>query len=155
MKKVCALMAGVLMFGFVNAQSTSSEIEMFQSVFSMDKKVMVSDFMKLTDEQGTLFWGIYNAYEAERAELGKRRIDLLMNYAEQYETLTDESAEVLLKEAMSLKKSRGQVRDKYTNKVKKALGAKKAMQFIQFELYIDRAMGMYIMNNIPFVGEFD
>ena len=155
MKKVLSLLTGVLLFGAVNAQTSTSEIEMYQSMFNMEKKAMIAEFMDLNDEQSTLFWDIYNAYEAERSELGKQRIELLNNYADQYETMNDESAATLLADAMKQQSSRLKVRDKYTKKVKKALGAKKAAQFYQFENYIDRAIAMYITNNIPFVGEMN
>lgn len=137
------------------AQDVTSEIELFQSVFNMEKKAMVAEFMALNDEQSIAFWEVYNAYETERSILGKQRIELLQRYADKYENMNDESAAGLLKDFIKLQSSMLKVKQKYTNKVSKAIGAKKGLQFIQFEEYLDRAVGMFIMNNVPFVGELD
>ena len=155
MKKVLSLFVGVLLFGAANAQNSGSEVEMFQSIFSMEKKAMVAEFLNLSDTEAGPFWDLYNAYESERADLGKRRITLLQNYVDQYNTLDDESGSELLAEAMKLQISRDKVKNKYTNKIKKAVGAKRAAQFYQLENYIDSAINLYLMDNLPFVGELD
>lgn len=155
MKKLLALAFMLGTFFNTQAQDLESEVELFQSIFNTEKKAMVADFMALNDEQGKAFWEIYNDYEAERKELGKQRINLLQRYADSYEKMNDESADALMKDFVKMQNSISKVKQKYAKKVSKAIGAKKALQFIQFEEYLDRAIGMYIMNNVPFVGEYN
>jgi len=151
------LLLGALMSVFMinaNAQG-SSEMEMFQSIFSSEKKMLVVEFMNLSEAEASLFWDVYNAYEVERSELAKRRWEILKKYAEIYDTMDDENAEPLLKESMSLHMATLKLKNKYTKKMIKAVGAKKAAQWIQLENYLDNEISIYIMDNVPFVGELN
>ena len=58
MKKVLSLFVGMLLFGAVNAQNSGSEVEMFQSIFSMEKKAMVAEFLNLSDTEAGSFWDL-------------------------------------------------------------------------------------------------
>ena len=148
------LCLGVFVFT-TNAQSSSSELELYQSIFNAEKKVLVTDYMNLTEAQSAPFFEVYNAYETVRSELGKKRISLLQKYAENYEKMTDESAAELLKDANSFYSKLGKNKAKYSKKMVKAVGAKKALQWLQFEEYLDRVIGLSIMENVPFVGEYN
>ncbi len=151
------LLIGALFFVFmVNAYAQgNSEMEMYQSLFNTEKKMLMSEFMNLSETEATVFWEVYNAYELERSGLAKRRWKLLNDYAKAYETLNDESAATLLKESMAIKSSVFKLKNKYTKKMIKAVGAKKAAQWIQLENYLDNQISISIMDNIPFVGELD
>lgn len=111
--------------------------------------------MDLTPAQDSTFWPVYNAYETERLELGKRRIMLIDDYAKNYTTLTDAKASELIKEANSIDVSFKKLQLTYNKKMTKAIGAVKAAQFYQFESYINNVINLGIANNIPFVGELE
>lgn len=150
------LVAFIGFFTFATkAQDNTSEIELYQSVFNSEKKVMVTEYMQLTETQSPAFWEVYNAYEEARSELGKKRISLLQKYAENYEKMTDASAAELLNDANSFYGKLGKNKAKYSKKMAKAVGSKKALQWLQFEEYLDRVIGLYIMENVPFVGEYN
>ena len=135
------------------SQSNTEEIDYYQSIFGMGKKQAVAEFLQLgTDD---LFWGIYDEYEIGRKELGKKRIDLLNNYADNYLTLTDEKTSELIEQMISQRNQLDKLINSYYNKVKKESGAKVAAQFYQFEYYILVAIRLAIMEEIPFIGEFD
>ncbi len=135
------------------SQSNTEEIDFYQSIFGMEKKQAVVEFLQI-DENNT-FWNIYDEYEKERKELGKKRIDLLNNYANNYLNLTDEKTNELMKQTISLRKQLDKLIISYYKKVKKSSGAKVAAQFYQFENYILVAIRMSIMEEIPLIGEFD
>lgn len=135
------------------AQSDSEEIELYQAAFGMGKKEVVSGFLQL--DSSSPFWSIYDQYETERKELGKKRVTLLKTYAEQYGEMNDADLDELMKEVISLQKSTDKLIDTYYNKVKKSVGAKPAAQFYQIEVYILSALRVEIMSNIPFIGELE
>ena len=135
------------------SQSNTEEIDFYQSIFGMEKKQAVAEFLELgTDD---LFWSIYDEYEEKRKELGKKRIDLLHNYADNYLTLTDEKTNELIEQMISLRNQIDKLINSYYNKAKKESGAKVAAQFYQFEYYILMAIRLTIMEEIPLIGEFD
>lgn len=155
MKKLFTALA-IAIFGISGfAQDLTTEIEMYQNVFNAEKKVMVAEFMALNENESPAFWEVYNAYQDERAKLGKSRLDLLQRYADSYAAMNDESAAPIFSDYLSLQKSILKIKQKYAKKMSKSLGAKRAVQFIQFEDYLDRAIGLYIMENVPFVGELN
>src|SRR6186713_2639874 len=78
------------------AQSYKEEVDLIQSLYGMEKKEIVADFIKLEGEQKTAFWKLYDAYEVERKELGKRRISLLENYANNYGKLDDAKTDEII-----------------------------------------------------------
>ncbi|MCZ6900161.1 MAG: hypothetical protein O7F74_07970 [Bacteroidetes bacterium] len=153
MKKISTIIICLMIFSQVNAQMTANEEEMFKSMFNMEKKLMVENFMQLNDADAQKFWPIYNNYETERGDLTSRRIKVLKQYADQYSTLTDEQADVLMKEVFSIRKKDLALKQKYFNQIKKNMSAKTATSFYQLEEYIQTAIRYSLLEQIPFVGE--
>ncbi len=139
----------------LSAQSNMEEVEYIQSIFGMEKKAIVSDFISLDGASQDAFWALYDQYEAERKELGKSRLALLNDYAENYDNMSDDKINELAKRVSQQVKKDEALRYKYFNKLKKAAGAKAAAQFYQIEGYFGAAIRMSILESIPFIGELD
>lgn len=135
----------------VNAQSNKEEVDFVQSIFGMEKKQAVAEFLDL--DSSNPFWPLYDEYEVGRKELGKRRVDLLDDYVSNYETMDGVATDVMVKEAVSLRKAQNKLIDKYYKKIKKVSGAKRAAQFYQIENYIQSAIRYGILEGIPFLEE--
>jgi len=137
------------------AQSSNDELEIIQSLFGMEKKAAVADFLQLEVDASESFWQVYDSYEVERKALGKKRVDLLNKYADQYLELDDEKTEALMKETIALSKSYEKLIVSYYKKVKKSNGVKTATQFYQIELFLKSYIRTVIFSSLPFVGEFE
>ena len=153
MKKIALIVILGLVAPIVYAQDYNSEIEYFQSVYGLEKKAIVENFINPSDEISAAFWTAYIEYETERQSLGKQRIELITDYAEQYESLTNEQADELVLKALSLRASNEKLLKKYYKKVKKVTDAKTATQFFQLEAYLGAAIQYSLFESIPFVGE--
>lgn len=154
MKNLIKIAFALLLFPTVSmAQSDAEEIEMYQAAFGAEKKVIITEFV--TVPEGDLFWTIYDEYEAERKELGKGRIDILKDYVDNYENMSDEKIDELVKEAMSLNASNQKLINKYYKKLKKVSGSKAAGQFYQLENYFMSGIRVMMMEAIPFLGELN
>jgi hypothetical protein len=153
MKKVALIMVLGLVAPIVQAQDFDSEIEFFQSAYGLEKKAIVENFINLSGESATAFWIVYNEYETERKSLGKERMAVLSDYAEQYESITNEQADALMLRALANRASKEKLMKKYYKKVKKVTDAKTATQFIQLEAYLGAAIQYALLESIPFVGE--
>ena len=146
----------LLMFScFVFAQSNKEEVDLVQSVFGMEKKAIVAEFIKLEGAQKDAFWTAYDEYEAKRKDLGKKRIDLLNKYAANYASLDDATTDGIIKDVIRLQGETDQLIATYYNKVKKGSGVKAAAQFYQIEGYILSKIRAEIMENIPLIGELE
>jgi len=135
------------------AQVQQEEVDYYQSIFGMEKKIVVANFLEV--EEGNAFWAIYDEYEVERKKLGQKRISLIIDYAEHYDDLTDDKTDALVKESMSLRKADQNLVNKYYKKVKKISGSKIAAQFYQIENYFITAIRAELYTDVPLVGELD
>lgn len=150
MKKVTLLLFVLSAFVFANAQSNKEEIELMQSAFGMEKKAMVAEFVQVNDAQKDAFWTLYDEYETARKDLAKRRIELLNQYADNYDKMTPEFADTWAKESISLGKKTDALLVSYYNKVKKVTSPVVALQFWQVEGYILTGIRMMVLEGIPF-----
>lgn len=156
MKKL--LTAAILLFVisttvFSQIKVQQEEIDYYQSLFGMEKKVVVANFLQV--EETNAFWAIYDEYEKERKVLGQKRLDAILDYAEHYESLTDEKTDDLIKRSITHRKAVNDVIVKYYKKVKKISGSKTAAQFYQIENYFVTAVGAEMYTSIPLIGELD
>jgi hypothetical protein len=139
----------------LQAQLPKEEVEFFQSIFGMEKKAVVQGFVSLNDEQQANFWSLYDEYETARKAHGQKRLTLLAKYVDNYLELDDAKTEQIMKEMMALGKEYNSLINKYYKRIKKANGIKVAAQFYQIETYFQSAIRLALMEEIPFIGEFD
>ena len=153
MKKVILLVSALILAAGIKAQSNKEEIDLMQSVYGMEKKAMVEEFVKVDPAQKAAFWQLYDEYETARKDLGKRRIELLEQYADSYDRLTNETADAWTKEVLDLSKKTDALIVSYYNKIKKVTNPIVALQFYQIEGYILSGIRLKILGEIPFPGK--
>lgn len=156
MKKAIFILSVALMAGTtINAQSMDEEIDLMQSVFGMEKKEMYSNFITAKGPVADNFWTLYDEYETKRKALGKKRISLLKDYAENYETHNPEKLDGMMNAMIKQKSSLDKLMNQYYKKMRSTAGSKAAAQFLQMETFILAATRVTIMENIPFIGELE
>jgi hypothetical protein len=157
--KIKTMRKGILVFialflaAGIKAQSNKEEIDLMQSMYGMEKKAMVAEFVKVDPTQQDAFWKLYDEYETARKELGKKRIELLDQYAQNYDRLTNESADAWAKQVIDLGKKTDALIVTYYNKIKKVTNPVVALQFYQIEGYILSGIRTKILGEIPFPGK--
>jgi hypothetical protein len=155
MKKSVVVLFSVFALVTLSAQTNKEEVEMFQSIFGMEKKAIVADFVQVEGEAGEAFWSLYDEYETERKELGLHRLELLNEYAASYDQMSNEKMDELVAKMIKQKASTDKLMTKYHKKMRSAAGSKPAAQFFQIENYFSSAIRLSIYENIPFIGELD
>jgi hypothetical protein len=151
MKKYILITFALFLASFAYTQSNKEEIDLVQAAFGMDKKAIVADFVQLSDTQKDAFWTLYDEYETKRKDLGKERIELLKQYAEQYMTMTSEQADTWTKKVMELQTKTDKLIATYYEKVKGVSDGVVATQFYQIENYILSMIRMSILQEVPFL----
>lgn len=155
-KKIYLMLAvfSAILFGqTMNAQTNKEEIDLVQSMFGMQKKEVVADFLQIDSDNA--FWSIYDEYETKRKELGIERLQGLSDYVENYEKMDDLSYDETIKKMIKMRDQNDALIDTYYKKIRKSSGAKVAGQFFQLEAYIQSAMRTAILEGIPFIGELE
>ncbi|MDI1353797.1 MAG: hypothetical protein PSX36_02680 [bacterium] len=80
-KNVLVLFAVVCSIVGAKAQQEKDEIQMIQSMWGMEKRTMVTDYMKFTAAEATAFWPLYDAFQTDLRKLGSDRIMIINDYA--------------------------------------------------------------------------
>jgi hypothetical protein len=134
---------------------TSDEISMIQSLWGMEKRAIVEEYMPLTPVEEPAFWTEYEAYEKARKELGKEKILIISEYVDNYGSLTDEKATQLMNRAIANNIALQKLLQKTFKSMSKVVSPVKAAQFIQLENYFMVTLQMEIQDGLPFIGELE
>jgi hypothetical protein len=132
---------------------TTDEISFYQSIWGMEKQVIVESFMDLSEAQATVFWPEYEAYEVKRKELGKEKVMILSDYAKNYGSLTGENATDIINRAAANNIAIQKLLKKTFKKLSKILDPVTAAKFIQVENYFIVMIQMSIQESLPFIDE--
>lgn len=154
-KLIIALMMTVASFSCYAQSTYKEDIDVLQSVYGKSKGDLVKDYMNLSDTQSQAFSKVYDAYETERKTLGQAKIQLINDYAVNYDTLTDEKADELAKGTLKNNLGYEKLYSKTYGQAKKAIGAINAAKFIQLEVYLQAIIRAETLESIPFIGELD
>ena len=123
--------------------------ELLRSDVRAQKVAIITEVMDFTDEESAAFWPIYRDYDLEMSKLGDERVAMIADYAKNYEQLTDDVADRLATKAIDLEGRRREALGKCYENVKKALGAKTAMRFLQVEHQLLLLIDLQIASSLP------
>ena len=139
MKRILILVAVFTLIAAPAFAQVSDIVELTRTVMRAEKKAVFAENLWLTDVEGKAFWPVYNEYEAELSKINGRVIELLGEYAETFDTLSDAQAKEMLDEVFSIRKKKLSLRKSFAKKfgkVKQALntvlrGGNGVLQFEQ------------------------
>jgi len=158
MKKVSILMlmaiALTALTGFNNtcsAQAEEDEVQLFQTMYGMEKRSLIEEAMELSDDQEKAFWPVYEQFEKERRTVGKDRIALIKEYMETYTNATDEQLDVIAKKALANESAFTKLESSYYDKMKKVTSSGVAFRWLQVERYLNTSIRAAIQDELPFM----
>jgi hypothetical protein len=148
------MVAGVLLapVGTAVAQ-TDPFLELLRKDIQADKVMLLTAALGLTEEQDAKFWPLYREYEVELAKLGDARIALIKDYAQSYDTMTEEKAAALAKESFKLQGARLKLLQKTHGKVAKEIGPILATRFAQVENQLLLLIDFQVASELPLIRE--
>jgi hypothetical protein len=113
----------------------ASNLEIIHEKLKADKKLIVANYMELTESEAKKFWPVYEEYQKDLQKSNERLLHMLQSYAADYKSksLTDEKAKKLLDEWIAIEQNEAKRRRDYAPKVLQALPAKKAARYLQIE----------------------
>ncbi|MGH7303817.1 MAG: hypothetical protein ACRELZ_11030, partial [Candidatus Rokuibacteriota bacterium] len=112
-------------------------------------QAIVTSVMDLTPKEAEAFWPLYREYRLEMAKVGDRVSKLLIQYSEQYDTLTDEQAHKIMNEWIGVEKAKTGVKSKYVSRFQKILPARKVMRFFQADNKLDAVINAQLASIVP------
>lgn len=149
MKKLIYTLALMLLSGIVFSQSVTDYVEVQRAALKTEKKAIVAEAMQLTDAESTVFWPLYNEYNEKLYVLNTKTFALIMKFADEYETLTDEQSIALWSESMIISKELSKLEASYFKKFQKILGGKKVLRYFQTENKIESLINFQLASEVP------
>ena len=113
------------------------------------RKEIITELMQFDDEDAAKFWPIFEQYDAELSKIGDGRMELIVEYARNYEDLTNDQADALLSKAFELEAQRAKLKKKYFDRMKEALSATQATRFFLIENQIQHIIDLQISSGLP------
>ena len=129
-------------------------IELLRQDIKKEKVGIITEVMDFTEEQTGVFWPIYREYDLELTKIGDERLAMIKDYAEHYQTLTDEKAKELMEKAFQLRQKRIKLRRAYFKKMDKVLPSKVVAKFFQLENLILLILDLKISSELPLIDEW-
>jgi hypothetical protein len=132
---------------------TDQDVQMLRQDLRSQKKQIIAANMGLTDAEAVKFWPLYDQYTADTIKLNDTRYNLIKQYAQSYDTMTDAQADSLVKSWNELDESFVQLRGKYIPLFRKILPAKKAALFYQLDHRVGLLIDLQLASMIPLVKQ--
>jgi vacuolar-type H+-ATPase catalytic subunit A/Vma1 len=151
MRKLIILFIAVFAGSYLMAQTDADYIEIARDVLKVEKKAAIAEVMELSKEEANVFWPLYNEYDNKMHEIQNNRINVIMDYAAHFETLTDEKTDELWSKSMTIKQQLLKLEKSYYKKFKKILPVKKAALYFQAENKIASLINAEMALEIPFI----
>jgi hypothetical protein len=157
-EKLCTVLMGlaIVVVSFhapleVCAQQARDGIEVTRAVIKAERRGIVSMNLELIDAESKAFWPVYDEYWVQMKKIGDREVVLIEDFAKNYnyESLTNEKAEDMLKELLSIMKAENKLKKKYVKKFMKVLPAKKVLRYYQIENKLDTVINFELAATIP------
>ena len=137
---VLSVLAGLAQISLAQSKDATgdkpaSDLAIIHEKLKADKKLLVTNYMELTEPEAQKFWPVFEEYQKDVQRSNERLLRLLESYAADYKnnSLTDEKAKKLLDEWIAIEQDEGKRRRAFAPKVLQALPAKKAARYLQIE----------------------
>ena len=138
--------------GSVFAQDEPADnMEIVKEKIQTDKKLFVATNMRLTESEAKAFWPVYEAYQKELSKLKDREIQLIGDFAANYQTMSNDVAKNLLEESLSIDSDYQKLRQSYLDKFRGILPDTKVARYYQLESKINAVYEYEIAKKIPLV----
>ena len=141
----------VLAEGPTKEAAVEQEIKLLRQDLRADKKQLIALNMQLTEAEALKFWPVYDAYTLETTKLNDTLQALIKEYAQNYESLTDEKAASLTKRTLDLDASATKLRLKYLPLFNKVISAKKTARFMQIDRRLGLLVNIQLASGLPLV----
>jgi hypothetical protein len=107
--------------------------------------------LTLSDKQAKTFWPLQRSYENDLSKLGDQRLEVIREYAKNWDNLTDETAKDLEKRLLDHQKRRVDLRGRYFERMSKEISPTIAAKFFQVETQLENIVDLEIASSVPLI----
>ena len=131
------------------AQQERDVIEVLRAQIQSNRQALVAENLGLTAEESEKFWPVYRQFQTERNKLVDRRVELLIRFRDNFDSLTNDQARKLLDDYLKFADDRNKLRKKYARIFARVLPEKKVLRYFQIENKIDTIIEYDLAQVVP------
>ena len=129
--------------------NTDSYIESLRADMHADKVAIITKAMNFNDKDAAVFWPIYKKYSYDLSKLDDQRVQLIKEYSQEFNTLTDAQAKDMAERLFKYQSARIDLKKKYLKEFNKALPAVTVVKFFQLENRLDLLVNLALASELP------
>jgi hypothetical protein len=126
-------------------------VELLRTDVRKQKTSVIGQVMQFDTDEAGKFWPIYNEYDAELTRISDGKVALIKKYSDNYQNMTDAVADELIRGALQVEQQRHDLKVKYYERMKEALGGITAARFLQVENQLLMLVDLQIASSLPVV----
>jgi hypothetical protein len=115
------------------------------------RRDLVKANILVTGSEGAIFWPLYDEYRAERDKITDKRVKLIKDFLAKRDSMTQDDAEELTKESLSLDHDIIDVKEKWAKKMAKDLSQRTVARFFQVDQRLDAVTNIALASRIPLI----
>jgi len=123
---------------------------MRQDIRSQRKKIVAAN-LPLTEAEAVKFWPVYDRYVVDHSKIYDTRYALIKEYAQNYNTITDEQANSFIKRWTTTEQEMAQLRLQWMPEFEKVISPKKTAMFYQIDRRLGLMVELQLSSQIPLV----
>jgi hypothetical protein len=126
-----------------------SYIESVRADLHADKVAIITKAMNFNDKDASVFWPIYKKYSYDLSKVDDQRVQLIKEYAQDFNTLTDAQAKDMADRTFKYQSARTDLKKKYFKEFSKVLPAVTVVKFYQLENRLDLLINLQLASDLP------
>jgi len=133
--------------------SLKAEVEAARKLIETERKLVIINELTMTPAEAKEFWPVYNEYTEELREISDIRSQLIIDYAANYNNMTDDFATRMLDDYFDYSSQMLKTRQKYVRKFERVLPTIKVARLYQVENKLDAILNFNLAAQIPLLQE--
>lgn len=130
---------------------TDADIQLIRQDIQSQKNQIIGDTMVFNTAEASAFWPIYKEYSSDQQAIAAKRLDLVVDYAQNLEKMDDKKAAELSQRMFTIEDDTQALRKKFYPRFEKALGAKRAAKFYQVDNRLSMILNVQLTSEIPLI----
>lgn len=128
---------------------TESDIALLRQDLQTRKMEIITGAMDFTETEAKGFWPVYRDYANEQQKLGDKKCQMIKEYAQSYDQMTNDKAAELTAKMLELDRAAFETKTAYWPRFQQVLGAKRAAKFYQVERRLGLMVDLQLASEIP------
>ena len=125
------------------------EIAISRRLINDQRNTALAFNMSFTQEEKEAFWPLYRKYRGAMSKVGDKRLDVIVDYVENYDAMTQKKARELLDRSFINDEQALKIKRTYAKKFRRILSDIKVTRLMQMESRMDAAVLLKFAEGIP------